>query len=352
MTRTSTSDSLWILPGEALRDLLMSLAARCELWVPVAVGEGARFLPYREDLSPELVQTPPAHPAKSILFPQSEVVFTYQREDAGIPSLTVPEPDSRPLVAFGVRSCDRRAVTALDAVFLNRSVPDSLYRQRRQRLRVVGLACPSPSATCFCDRMGGGPFDAAGTDIQIIPLEEGYAFRILTQEGRQLLSPSADLFRPAGEEIARQVATLEEKTSLQTGPPVDFEALSRAVKSRRDDPYWEALADACLGCGICTFVCPVCSCFTLVDEGTPRAGRRLRAWDACMFPTFTKEASGHNPRGAEVARVKQRFFHKFTYCIENEEPPGCVGCGRCVAQCPTAIDIREIVRHFQEDEPA
>ena len=349
MTRTNTSDSLWILPADALPAFLSALAENGELWVPVPVGEGARFLPYREGLPIDLTQTPPAHPAKSILFPHSEVLFTYHRGDDGIPALTVPEFDSRFLAAFGVRSCDLHAINALDAIFLKRSVPDTGYQQRRERLRVIGIACLSPAATCFCDRMGGGPFDTTGMDVQIVPFEESYLFRILTEGGNQLLNPYLDYFQAADEGAIRKIASLEEGTSLQTGQPVDFEDLSQAIKTHNDDPYWEDLANACLGCGICTFVCPVCSCFTLVDEGTPRAGRRVRAWDACMFSTFTKEASGHNPRGAEVARVKQRFFHKFYYCIENEEPPGCVGCGRCVAQCPTSIDIREVIRHYQRE---
>ena len=183
-------------------------------------------------------------------------------------------------------------------------------------------------------------------DIQIIPREGKYVFRILTERGEKCLVPLQKRFVIANETILREVET----AGSEQGNPIDFPALKEAIKAGRDDPYWNTLADACLGCGICTFLCPVCSCFSITDEGTLQGGRRIRVWDACMFPAFTKEASGHNPRGSIISRVKQRFFHKFYYSVENGEPPGCVGCGRCVAQCPAAIDIREIIRHFQPEE--
>ena len=350
MTRMNTSDNpLRLLPRDDLTAFLSALSQRCELWVPQTVGEGTRFLPYREEVLLNLDQTPPTHPAKSILFPNPETLFHYERTDGGTVNVIPTDLPDPPLVLFGARSCDVRAIDALDAVFLKRSTPDTTYRQRRERLLVIGVGCPDPAPTCFCGRMGGGPFDDAGMDIQMIPLPEGYAFRALTERGEALLTPLEKFLTEADPGIAIQVEALL-KDAPHDGVPGDFTALAEAVGAGRDDPFWESLAAVCLGCGICTFVCPVCSCFSLVDEGTLKGGRRIRHWDACMFPTFTREASGHNPRGASVDRIKQRFFHKFLYSFENGEPPGCVGCGRCVAQCPACIDIREVIAHFQAGE--
>ena len=347
MTRTNTSDRSWTLPAGALPDLLAALAATCELWTPRPVGGGTRFLPHGEDRPLDLAQTPPAHSVKAVLFPNPETLFTYHSEGNGV-ALTHPEPDGRSLIVFGARACDARAVAALDAVFLGRSIPDPAYRERRERLCLVGLACVPPAATCFCHRMGSGPFDASGMDVQIVPLDDVYVFHLLTKRGEACLTPFQDRFEAADGDTLKKVAAT--KAGLEGAEPsVDFTALKDAVKQHRDDPYWETLAAACLGCGICTFLCPVCSCFSITDTGNRRGGRRVRYWDACMFPAFTKEASGHNPRGDEPARVKQRFFHKFYYSIENGEPPGCVGCGRCVIHCPAGIDIREIVSRFQPE---
>ena len=63
-----------------------------------------------------------------------------------------------------------------------------------------------------------------------------------------------------------------------------------------------------------------------------------------MFPLFTLHASGHNPRGQKVQRVRNRFMHKMKYFPDRFGPVSCVGCGRCVRDCPVNIDIREVMR--------
>ncbi len=352
MTRMNTLDNaLDFLPREALSGFLSALAGSCELWVPQGVGEGARFLPYGGDKEVDLDTVPPHHPIKSVLFPNPETLFRYERGKGGKVTLSycADSPDF-PLVIFGARSCDIRAIDALDAVFLRRSRPDTTYHRRRKRLLVIGMACVAPGPACFCDRMGGGPFDEAGMDIQVVPLPEGHGFRPLTPQGEAFLAPYKDFFEPPPPDGLKQVAALRKTKTAASGAPVDFPVLKEALNAGRKDPFWEEMASACLGCGLCTFLCPVCSCFSLADEGQRQGGRRLRHWDACMFPAFTREASGHNPRGTAIRRIQQRFFHKFFYSLEWGEPPGCVGCGRCVTQCPAAIDIREVIRHFQPGE--
>lgn len=341
-----------VLKRTDLAAFLSAMSERYELWVPHTMGGGVRFLPYHGDRPIDLDQTPPDHPAKSILLPNPEVLFRYERTENGKVTLTPPQRGGRDIVAFGMRSCDVRAIAALDAVFLNRSRPDASYQDRRERLYVVGVGCVTPADTCFCDRMGGGCFDETGMDAILIPLEGAYALKILTDRGRSILKPFQSLLGEESEAIKKEMmAIITEGESRKSGAAVDFAVLKQSIETARNDTYWENLASICLGCGICTFVCPVCSCFSITDVGKLRGGRRIRTWDTCMFPTFTKEASGHNPRGEIVQRVKQRFLHKFYYSLENAEPPGCVGCGRCVANCPTAIDIREIINHFQPEEP-
>jgi Fe-S oxidoreductase len=64
-----------------------------------------------------------------------------------------------------------------------------------------------------------------------------------------------------------------------------------------------------------------------------------------MFPLFTLHASGHNPRGQKVQRVRQRFMHKLKYYVDKyNNGVACVGCGRCVQHCPVNIDIRDVCR--------
>jgi len=111
--------------------------------------------------------------------------------------------------------------------------------------------------------------------------------------------------------------------------------------------FWPQIAEACINCGACTFLCPTCYCFDIQDEVAGTKGVRLRYWDSCMFPLFTLHASGHNPRGQKMQRVRNRFMHKFKYFPDRFGPVSCVGCGRCVKDCPVNIDIREVISLMQ-----
>ncbi len=69
----------------------------------------------------------------------------------------------------------------------------------------------------------------------------------------------------------------------------------------------------------------------------------MRNWDSCMTPLFTMHGSGHNPRDQKHQRFRQRFMHKLKYFGDKyEEGIMCVGCGRCVQQCPANVDIKKI----------
>jgi ferredoxin len=107
--------------------------------------------------------------------------------------------------------------------------------------------------------------------------------------------------------------------------------------------FWEDVSFSCINCGTCTYVCPTCWCFDIQDEVHGKTGKRMRNWDSCMFPIFTIHTTGHNPRATKLQRVRQRFMHKLKYFVDKYEADiMCVGCGRCVRQCPVNIDIRRV----------
>jgi ferredoxin len=109
-----------------------------------------------------------------------------------------------------------------------------------------------------------------------------------------------------------------------------------------DDPVWETIAQQCIDCGICTFLCPTCHCFDIQDEGSASRGERVRLWDACMFYNYTKAHAGQ-PRPQHYRRYRQRILHKFRYYPENFGRTLCVGCGRCIEHCPANIDLRAVL---------
>jgi formate hydrogenlyase subunit 6/NADH:ubiquinone oxidoreductase subunit I len=98
----------------------------------------------------------------------------------------------------------------------------------------------------------------------------------------------------------------------------------------------------CLGCSICNYLCPSCSCFDVQDSGNAYCGERCRSWDSCTFALFTKHGSGHNPRATQPSRYRQRVLHKFAYYPSAHGGEWmCVGCGRCARHCPVGLSIRD-----------
>jgi ferredoxin len=129
--------------------------------------------------------------------------------------------------------------------------------------------------------------------------------------------------------------------------PVAFETenLKEKLEQNFSSNYWDKVSLSCLGCGVCTFLCPTCFCFDIVDETQRR--ERVRNWDSCMFRTYSLEASGHNPRPSRVERTRQRLSHKYVYWLDQVNQIGCTGCGRCVRYCPVGLDIRSMLRQAQ-----
>ncbi len=41
-----------------------------------------------------------------------------------------------------------------------------------------------------------------------------------------------------------------------------------------DDPIFAETSLRCVGCGACTYTCPTCHCFDIVDEGGAAKGQR------------------------------------------------------------------------------
>ncbi len=71
-----------------------------------------------------------------------------------------------------------------------------------------------------------------------------------------------------------------------------------------------------------------------------------------MFPHFTLEGSGHNPRPTKFKRFRNRVGHKFVYYPEKYNGViACCGCGRCIRYCPVSVDISEVVSYLRGSQP-
>lgn len=287
---------------------------------------------------------------KQYLTPQTERVFRYRYDGNDLFLQEEEAPESQ--ILFGVRPCDAAALTLLDGA-LGGEIPDTAYQARRQATTLVGLACEKVGPGCFCTAVGLSPGATQGSDLMFYPDGDRLLVEPVTKKGEAVLQAARDLFEPAEDSLLDRA-----RTSYQSAPVPLGERLSpllagddpSQLEARFDDPVWGELAERCLGCGICTYLCPTCHCFALQDEGNSRQGARLRCWDSCMYADFTRMAGGHNPRPTPKERVRQRFMHKLSYYPNRHQGRYlCVGCGRCVEWCPAGLHLPAVLEALRKE---
>jgi len=336
-----------LIPKDQIAALLAVLLERYQVVAPVEEDGRATFgrlgSPEEAVLDYRNAQMLP----KGLLFPQTEVLLAYNLRGETAELQEAPQPEGGQVV-FGIRPCDARSFVLLDRVFDGNGWHDAYYLSRRRNTTVVALACPKPGLACFCASVGGGPFSTEGSDLLLTDLGQEYLLEVVTDKGTALAEAWSD-YGEADEGNLRRKAELQEGAEAALAGRVEIDEIDRRLKGMWDDVFWERLHEKCLGCGICTYVCPTCHCFDIVDEGSDREGQRVRLWDSCMFPLFTRQASGHNPRPAGKERWRQRLMHKFCYSVDSYGDVGCVGCGRCVVNCPVNLDLRHVLNEICSD---
>ncbi|NPA25091.1 MAG: 4Fe-4S ferredoxin [Deltaproteobacteria bacterium] len=333
-----------LIDKTALAGVVGGLAAKMPVYAPVRDGRRVyfRFLAAEDEACLDYGNSDNA--PKNLFFPHTETLMRFTRTARGH-ELVEDEAanQDQEMVLFGVRPCDVRSFTLLDYVFDQEKYTDPYYVERRKRTVIVALACLQPPAsTCFCTSVGGHPAQADGADIMITEVGEQYLVEFLSEKGEKL----AEFFGQLPEADAKTLARKEELVENAVAA-IKTEIPGAMIKDWLDKnfehPFWDQIHQSCLGCGTCTYLCPTCHCFDIRDELEGDQGIRLRTWDTCMYALYTQETSGHNPRPSQKQRWRQRLMHKFKYFVDNFREISCVGCGRCVINCPVNIDIRKLV---------
>lgn len=306
------------------------------IYAPKAKGERTLFEKVQTfgEITEDYIVT--TNSAKSVVFPRVEKVFSYKKtkestEITDASTQTFPE-----VVLWGTRPCDAAAFIPLTDTF-NGDYPDALYNKRWGKIYLLSFSCSKCDDYCFCTSVNGGPGNTAGSDILFTKLSTGdYLAEAITEKGRKLVADNQPLFEAAPSED-------KEPNLAKVTTYFNQDEIQAKLQNLFENPIWDEKSRACLGCGSCAFVCPVCSCFDIQDEKHGSKGSRLRCWDSCGFGLFTLHTSGHNPRETQGARWRQRVLHKFLYMPNKSKVAGCVGCGRCSRSCPADINILETV---------
>lgn len=282
----------------------------------------------------------PKMSAKEFVLPATELLLSMENRDGEV---TLSEPLVRDQVCFGLRPCDAHGIAVMDAVFMEKEPVDFSYAQRRAAITLIGISCPQMWEDCFCTSLGGGPNDSKHVDILLTEVEDGYVIDVITDKGKDLIS-ELRLNEHEGELPPPRLNHVEPVLSSEHWP------------ERFNDHYWDLMAERCIECRMCAYLCPACRCFDvrdqLRDQGIGYTKHdRLRCWDSCTGANYRVIAGGHNPRLTKGERLRNRFFCKFNYLPGLNGHSGCVGCGRCIEACPVNIDIVEVLRDVSLDSP-
>ncbi len=207
------------------------------------------------------------------------------------------------------------------------------------------VGCLKPGKNCFCTSTGTGPYLETGFDLQLVDIGDRYFVETGSGKGEEFIAGHAGYFKEADEQNIETSEKIKSDTAKSVELKVDFE---KALQIFREDKVpkeiYEKIADKCIYCGGCLYVCPTCTCFNVFDEGDGNSGIRYRNWDACVFEGYTREASGHNPRKEKWIRASRRYEHKLKYDYLATGTSGCVGCGRCLSSCPVNIGMSKVIQ--------
>lgn len=267
---------------------------------------------------------PMLSPSKKFLFSSKEKVFKF------INNKLIFTDKSKPAIILGILAIDLKAIEILDKIFCK----DKVYQKNRSRLILIGLGSDFPQTN----------YDAFIKDSENI-------FLIHINNNAKIKNVfSNKLFQLSQELIIN-------KSDIVDPLFADKKKLANALKKSINDSIWERLAKICLGCGICSYVCPLCYCFSQNDridldsKLCPKScqlcsGRRERLWDSCMLFDFSKIAGSYNFRPKLRKRIYNWYHHKFVRFPQEYGTVGCVSCGRCIKYCPAKINYRKVLEEI------
>lgn len=286
---------------------------------------------------------------KELFFTQEEEMFTYRRYKNGYkfePSIL----DEQKRIIFGIRSCDVSAILFLDR-FFSSNIEDIYYLEKRKNTTLISVGCNEPQETCFCICSDCGPYLTYGFDLQLIDLKDRYFVEAGTPKGEKVIKDNKKLFKDVSVADVKMKQEIVESTKdkFKTARAYFSKAIRKLTEGKVDKNVWDELGQRCFSCGGCSYVCPTCSCFDVMDLlKSNDEYNRIRTWDSCMFAGFTKEASGHNPRLEKKERVYRRYYHKLSYYyVAKNGAHGCVGCGRCIVTCLGNINMPVVIEKIR-----
>ena len=189
-----------------------------------------------------------------------------------------------------------------------------------------------------------------GFDIQLIPLRNRFYVQLGSKKGASLIKGFQDLFEPIDQKDEKELSKFKNRIKSEKAK-FDLDKVYKGLKEERIGfSFWQDIASRCQSCGLCLFICPTCSCFTVNDRQRPSGLQgRVRQWDACYFKGFTRMSGNQNPIVSLEEMMKRKYVHKLCQQIEEFGLPGCTGCGRCNSVCVGNVNWLESIKKIEKE---
>ena len=234
-----------------------------KIYAPQRKGEKVFFAPVMDVNAVVFDYIQTTESPKEFLFPKYQKLISFEYQGAELQvndHAKMPPPEH---VLFGSRPCDASALQRL-ADFFARDISDAFVAQRQNALTVISMSCTKADADCFCTSTGTSPGDTTGSDILLTPMEDGrYYVECLSEKGSALIAAHKELFE-------QSAAVDKEKYLAKFEKIFSHEEITQKLAGAFGNEIWNEASLRCIGCGACAFVCPMCSCFDIQDEGTAK----------------------------------------------------------------------------------
>lgn len=312
-----------IIKKNNIAPLIKDLQRKYEVYAPVKKGDFYLFEETKEKKRIELDYTTTILPPTSIFFPVRDVIMNFRGDKVKIPKF------KRRILIFGIHPYDVLALSILDKIFIN-----DLYYYERRRNSVIVAVNDKMTPNAFYNEFD---YDySKGIDLFLEDSGDFYIATTRTRSGREILN--SKFFESSNSRINNNIQKKSRKL-------LNLNAIKSSIEKGPNQKIWTEIAEKCLGCGICSYVCPICHCFDIEDtinlDGI--SGCRYRRHDSCMLYEFSLILGKINFRERLQDRIHNWYHHKFVRAPLERGVVDCVGCGRCITFCPAGIDIKGIL---------
>jgi sulfhydrogenase subunit beta (sulfur reductase) len=318
-----------VITSKDIQTLANQLAIKNQVIAPVKRSDDeTNFQKLEKDEKINLNYSTTILPIKQYLLHPKEETFSYSLKNK---KATYNQTIDKYII-LGLNLKDLEALLQLDEI-MKKPKEDYYYFSKRKATTVIAVISEQ------------GEIPAIGFDLILEKLNaKEYKAIPITAKGKTITK--SKLFKN------RRIKNQSKRRKTKTMPDLrnlllDAELLHDAVKwSWENKPkVWEKLSKQCISCGICTYVCPLCYCFSIEDRChlNGKECTKSRYWTACTLPEFSKITRGHTFHRTIKERYYNWFYHKFVRAYHEYGKSQCVACGRCQEYCPAKIDIEKIL---------